>query len=91
MNSIHELDNGYHLYGSPVSYYTVKVRSYLRYKGLPFNQVQVSEKVANDIIKPATGGWRVVPVLKTPQGDYIQDSSIILDELESVHKDRSRT
>lgn len=91
MNSIHELDNGYYLYGSPVSYYTVKVRSYLRYKGLLFNQVQVSEKVANDIIKPATGGWRVVPVLKTPQGDYIQDSSIILDELESVHKDRSIT
>jgi glutathione S-transferase len=91
VNSIHEQDNGYCLYGSPVSYYTVKVRSYLRYKGLFFHPIRVTDKVAKDVIKPATGGWRVVPVLKTPQGDCIQDSSIILDELESVHKDRSIT
>jgi glutathione S-transferase len=91
VNSIDQGDNSYFLYGSPVSYYTVKVRSYMLYKGLPFHQVRVSEKIANEIIKPATGGWRVVPVLKTPQGDCIQDSSIILDELESVHKDRSIT
>jgi glutathione S-transferase len=91
MNSGHQHDHGYCLYGSPVSYYTVKVRSYLRYKGLPFKQVRASEKVASEIIKPATSGWRVVPVLKTPQGDCIQDSSVILDELESAHKDRSIT
>lgn len=89
MSSNPQHDDGYCLYGSPVSYYTAKVRSYLRYKGLRFEQVRATEKVANQIIKPATGGWRVVPVLKTPQGDCIQDSSIILDELESVHKDRS--
>jgi len=91
MTSSQQLDNSYYLYGSPVSYYTVKVRSYLRYKGLPFFDVRVSNKIAKDIIEPATGGWRVVPVLKTPKGDCIQDSSIILDELESVHKDRSIT
>ena len=91
MNSNHQSDNSYYLYGSPVSYYTVKVRSYLRYKGLRFYNVRASGKVTKDIIKPATGGWRVVPVLKTPQGDCIQDSSIILDELESAHKDRSIT
>ena len=89
MNSPHQLDNSYYLYGSPVSYYTVKVRSYLHYKGLGFYDVRASDKIAKDIIKPATGGWRVVPVLKTPQGDCIQDSSIILDELESAHNDRS--
>ncbi len=91
MSSSHQLDNGYYLYGSPVSYYTAKVRSYLRYKGLVFSEVLASDKVAKEIIKPATGGWRVIPVLKTPQGDFIQDSSIILDELESIHKDRSIT
>lgn len=91
MSSIPQAENSYILYGSPVSYYTVKVRSYLLYKNLPFEQVRVSEKVANEIIKPATGGWRIVPVVKTPQGDCIQDSSIILDELESVHTDRSIT
>jgi glutathione S-transferase len=91
MNSNLQRDDGYYLYGSPVSYYTVKVRSYMLYKGLSFCNVRASSKVTKDIIKPATGGWRVVPVLKTPQGDCIQDSSIILDELESVHKDRSIT
>jgi len=91
MNSDHKLDNAYYLYGSPVSYYTAKVRSYLRYKGLRFYEVRVSNKVAKDIIKPATGGWRVIPVLKTPQGDCIQDSSIILDEVESVNNERSIT
>ena len=91
MKSTHQLDNSYYLYGSPVSYYTVKVRSYLHYKGLRFYDVRASDKVAKDIIKPATGGWRVVPVLKMPKGDCIQDSSIILDELESAHKDRSIT
>jgi len=91
MRSSQPLDNGYCLYGSPVSYYTAKVRSYLRFKGLHFSEVRASDKVAKDIIKPATGGWRVIPVLKTPQGEFIQDSSIILDKLESIHRDRSIT
>jgi glutathione S-transferase len=91
MSSKHRRDAGYCLYGSPVSYYTVKVRSYLRYKDLPFYETRVTNQVAKDVILPATGGWRVVPVLKTPQGDCLQDSSIILDELESIHKARSIT
>ena len=91
MNSTDKVDNRYYLYGSLVSYYTNKVHSYLRYKGLPFEQIGVSKKVANEIIKPATGGWRVVPVLETPQGNFVQDSSVILDELESTYKDRSIT
>ncbi len=74
-----------------MSYYTVKVRSYLLYKDLPFRQVRATEKIANEVIKPATGGWRVVPVLKTPDGNCIQDSSIILDDLESAHTERSIT
>ena len=91
MRASTNVDDGYYLYQSPVSYYSVKVRSYLRYKGLVFSEVRASDKVAKEIIKPATGGWRVIPVLKTPQGEFIQDSSIILDELESIHKDRSIT
>jgi glutathione S-transferase len=89
MSASNNVDDGYCLYQSPVSYYSVKVRSYLRYKGLNFSETLASDKVAKDIIKPATGGWRVIPVLETPQGKFIQDSSIILDELESIHKDRS--
>lgn len=91
MSGAAHLDNEYCLYQSPVSYYSAKVRSYLRYKGIRFHEVLSSDRVAREIIKPATGGWRVIPVLKTPRGEFIQDSSIILDELEAIHKQRSIT
>lgn len=91
MTSSQHADNRFYLYGSPVSFYTVKVRSYLHYKGLPFVEVRATNKISKEFIEPATGGWRVIPVLKTPQGHCIQDSSIILDELESAYTDRSIT
>lgn len=77
----------YRLYGSPVSYYTAKVQSYLRYKALPFDLIRVNNKIAETVIKPATGGWRVIPVLYGSNTGYIQDSSVIIDALESLHQD----
>jgi glutathione S-transferase len=77
----------YKLYQSPISYYSGKVRAYLRYKCLSFEQITSSDKVANEVIKPATGGWRVIPILEKPDGNFIQDSSIILDELEMLHSE----
>jgi len=79
----------YLLYGSRASYYTMKVFAYLRYKGLPFDLVKVTDQIAKDVIKPFTGGWRVVPIIYGPDSGYIQDSSLILDRLESLHSDRS--
>ena len=68
----------YLLYGSRASYYTMKVFAYLRYKGLPFDLAKVTDQIAEDVIKPLTGGWRVVPVLYGPDSGYVQDSSLIL-------------
>lgn len=79
----------YLLYGSRASYYTMKVFAYLRYKGLPFDLVKVTDQIAEDVIKPLTGGWRVVPVLYGPDSGYVQDSSLILDRLESLHYEHS--
>jgi glutathione S-transferase len=79
----------YLLYGSRASYYTMKVFAYLRYKGLPFDLVKVTDQIAEDVIKPLTGGWRVVPVLYGPDSGYVQDSSLILDRLESLHSQHS--
>ena len=62
----------YLLYGSRASYYTMKVFAYLRYKGLPFDLVKVTDQIAEDVIKPLTGGWRVVPVLYGPDSGYVQ-------------------
>ena len=81
----------YKLYQSPISYYSGKVRAYLRYKNLPFEEVMSSDKVASRVIKPATGGWRVIPIVEKADGGFIQDSSIILDELEIQHPERSIT
>ena len=54
-------DPRYLLYGSQVSYYTVKVRSYLRFKGLQFQLLKVTNQIADDIIKPVTVGGAVFP------------------------------
>ena len=74
----------YTLYGSYASYYTAKVRSYLRKKGIPFVERLPSDPMFRNRVRPASGSHRI-PQLMTPQGDVIQDSVQILDTLESLH------
>lgn len=71
----------YTLYGSPASLYTGKVRAYLNYKGIPYEETISSMKVYKNIILPKTGVG-MIPVLKTPEDEYWQDSSLILDHCE---------
>lgn len=72
----------YTLYGSPASLYTGKVRAYLNYKGIPYQETISSMKVYKKIILANTG-VAMIPVVKTPDAQYWQDSSQILDNLES--------
>jgi len=76
--------SNYTLYGTPFSMYTGKAKSYLNFKKLPFNEVFSSAKVFKEEIKPNTG-THFIPVLKTPEGKYIQDSSDIIEYLEIEH------
>jgi glutathione S-transferase len=76
------MSDKYTLYGTEFSLYTGKTRAYLRYKQIPFDEVLASIKVYKKIILPKTG-VRFIPVLKTPDGNYIQDTSVIIDTLES--------
>lgn len=71
----------YQLYGSEVSYFTGKVRAYLRYKRIPFTQYPNSPENYRTVIVPRVG-WRVIPVVVTPEGETLQDSSDIIDALE---------
>ncbi|WP_412972603.1 glutathione S-transferase family protein [Glaciecola sp. MF2-115] len=80
--------NKYTLYGAQLSLYTGKLRSYLRYKQIPYEEVFSSRKVYKDIIIPKTG-VQFIPVLKTPQDEYLQDTSAIMDVLELEFKERS--
>ena len=70
------------LIGAPVSYYTAKVRAYLRYKQIPFFEIPAAREVYRDVIVPRTG-VRFIPVLITDQDVAVQDSAAILDHLEA--------
>ena len=72
----------YTLYGSYASYYTAKVRSYLRKKGIPFVERLPSDPLFRNKVRPASGSHRI-PQLMTPEGVVLQDSVEILDYLEA--------
>lgn len=72
----------YRLYGWHLSYFTGKVLCYLRYKQVPFELRAVNLYTLTQRIKRETGAV-VMPVLLTPQGEWIQDSSVIIDCIEA--------
>ena len=76
------------LYGWHLCYFTGKVLCYLRYKQIPFVDQPVSLLTLTRRIKRKTGA-AVMPVLRTPEGEWIQDSSIIMDRMEAVYPQRS--
>ncbi len=78
----------YRLYGTEFSLYTGKVRAYLKYKQINFEEKLSTVRVYKKTIIPNTG-LKVIPVLETPQGEYIQDTSVIIDTIEQRHLDRS--
>jgi len=82
------MSDQYTLYGSPASLYTGKVRAYLNYKNIPYKEVMSSLRVYKKIIIPKTG-VRFIPVVATPKGEFLQDSSHIIDSLEARFPKRS--
>lgn len=72
----------YTLYGWHLSYFTGKVLCYLRYKQVPFVLHPVKLYTLTRRIKQKTGAV-VMPVVVTPQGQWIQDSSVIIDHIEA--------
>jgi glutathione S-transferase len=76
----------YLLIGSEESPYSVKVRSYLRYKKLPHKWL--SRFDAGDLYQQHAR-LPLVPLLISPTGDGLQDSTPIIESLESSHPDPS--
>lgn len=74
--------SSYILYGSYASYYTAKVRAYLRKKQIPFAERLPSDPAFRDQVRPSSGSHRI-PQLVTPDGQVIQDSVEIMDHLEA--------
>ena len=74
----------YTLFGVECSYYAAKTRAHLAYKRVPYVEIQASRKVYAEEILPRVG-WPVVPVLVTPEGETVQDTSEMFDLLEARH------
>jgi glutathione S-transferase len=69
------------LYGAPASYYTGKVRSYLRKNAIPFEERFPSHPHYREAIYPAVQNHRI-PAVEFSDGAKVQDSTLILDECE---------
>jgi glutathione S-transferase len=78
----HALTNHPHvLLGWELSYFSGKVRSYLRFKEVPFVERPI-DFIGFRFRAPRATGAAAIPIVITPEGTWLQDSSAILDALE---------
>lgn len=71
----------YRIFGSELSPYSVKVRSYFRYKGVPHEWI--ARTLANEAEYQKHARLPIVPTIVAPDGVAMQDSTPIIEELES--------
>ena len=71
----------YRIFGAEVSPYSVKVRSYFRYKGIPHEWITRNARSESEYRKVAK--LPLIPAVATPSGEGLQDSTPILEKLEA--------
>ena len=76
----------YRIIGAEMSPYSVKVRSYFRYKGLPHQWVLRNAASQAEYEKHAR--VPIIPLVVTPDGTGIQDSTPIIDRIKSFIPNR---
>ena len=76
---------GYRIIGAEMSPYSVKVRSYFRYKGIPHQWVLRNAASQAEYEKHAK--MPIIPLVITPEGTGIQDSTPIIDQMEKRFPD----
>ena len=64
-----------------LSYFSGKTRAYLRYKDIPYVEKAINFYNFAVQAKKKTGA-AVMPIVVTPEGEWIQDTSVIIDRLE---------
>ena len=75
------------LYGAEPSLYTGKTRSYLRKKGIAFQERNASHPRYREVA--GIVGRNIIPIIETPDGDIIQDTSEIFDVLEARYPENA--
>jgi glutathione S-transferase len=73
----------YRIFGAEMSPYSVKVRSYFRYKEIPHQWISGHAEVPADYKTFAR--LPIIPLVITPEGTGIQDSTPIIDRLDELY------
>ncbi|HVN84481.1 MAG TPA: glutathione S-transferase family protein [Candidatus Binatia bacterium] len=73
----------YRIYGNELSPYSVKVRSYFRYKRIPHEWV--IRNATNEAEFRQHAKLPLIPLVVTPDGQGIQDSTPIIEHFETLH------
>ena len=81
------MTDAYRIFGSEMSPYSLKVRSYFRFKGLP--HVWVPRRAENDEEYRRYARLPIVPTVATPDGQGLQDSTPIIEAIEAAHPEPS--
>jgi len=71
----------YRIFGAEVSPYSVKVRSYFRYKGIPHEWIVRNNSNMDEYKKYAR--LPIIPAVATPEDEGLQDSTPIIETLEA--------
>lgn len=77
----------YKIFGSENSPYSIKVRAYFRYKGIPHEWIVRNAASQEEYTKYAK--LPIIPAIATPSGEGIQDSTPIIESLEDSFQERS--
>jgi glutathione S-transferase len=79
--------NVYRIFGNELSPYSVKVRSFFRYKGIPHEWVVRNPSTEEEFQRYAK--LPLVPLVVTPDGQGLQDSTPIIEHFERLHPEPS--
>lgn len=71
------------LYGSPMSLYTGRVRSYFIKAGIAFEEEPHASAHFFEVVLPKAGGRRGIPTIEFPDGRVIRDGVAIVDHFEA--------
>jgi len=78
----------YIMHGWHLSYFSGKLRAYLRYKDLKFIDKAMTAYDLQVRAAKKTGAI-VMPILQTDNNEWLQDTSVIISELENRHPENS--
>jgi glutathione S-transferase len=77
----------YRIFGSELSPYSVKVRSYFRYKRIPHEWIERNSGNQEEFQRLAK--LPLVPLVATPDGQSLQDSTPIIEKMEQLFPEPS--